>query len=164
MKGGSTMAEAANAAIRDAARKRRIPDGARCARCGFGDAVALEAWGDKWRCYQCSNEARGRPTEEAHHILPRKVSPVTVNVPVNLHRILSEQQLTIPKEIRDAAPHHPLAFVVTLLCAVRDFGLAIVGFLGAAIQWLLRLMEWLDTKLGKNWIKELPPLFPEAVA
>lgn len=158
------MSEAGNAAMRDAARKRRIPENARCAVCGFGDAITLEAWGDKWRCYQCSNRARGKPTEEAHHILPRKVSPLTVDLPANLHRILSEKQLTIPQEIRDAAPGHPLAFIVLLLCSVRDFGLAIVEFLGAAIQWLVRLMEWLDAKLGKGWIKELPPLFPEAAA
>lgn len=158
------MAEAASAAFRDAARQQRIPEDARCAACGFADAVALEVWGERWRCYACSNLARGKPAEEAHHILPRKVSPVTVNVPANLHRVLSEKQLTIPKEIRDAAPHNPLAFVVTLLCAIRDFGMAVVEFLGAAIQWLMRLMEWLDHRLGKGWENDLPSLYPKAEA
>lgn len=155
------MAEALSAAVRAAARKRRVPDGARCAECGFSDARVLESWGKKWRCYACAKHARGQSAMEAHHVLPAKTSSATVNVPANLHRILSEQQLGIPQDIRAHAPRHPLAFVVVLLSAVRDFGLTAVQFLGAAIQWLLRLMAWLDEKLGKDWIRELPPLFPQ---
>lgn len=157
------MAEASNAAIRDAARKRKIPEGATCGECGFADARALEPCGEDWQCYECAQKARGKATSEGHHVLTRKVSPVTVDVPGNLHRILSEQQLTIPKVIRDAAPHDPLAFVVRLLGAIRDFFNAVAEFLGRAIDWLLRLKEWLDAKLGAKWIEQLPPLYPEAL-
>jgi hypothetical protein len=155
------MAESLDAAVREAARKRRVPENARCAECGFPDAKALERWGNAWRCYECANRARGKSTTEAHHVLPAKASSATINIPANLHRILSEQQIAIPQDIRAGAPKHALAFVVVLLSAVRDFGLTVVQFLGAAIQWLLRLMAWLDEKLGKGWIKELPPLFPQ---
>ena len=153
------MAEASNTAFREAARWRRIPDGARCTVCGTNNRVVLAVWGDDWRCYQCSAWAHGRTVMEAHHLFTRKVSSVTIDIPANLHRELSDQQLAIPPDILKAAPDNPLAFALMLVYAIRDFARTIVGYLDAVIEWLRRHMAWLIETHGPEWYKQQPPMF-----
>lgn len=155
------MAEALNAAVRLAQRAQRIPVGAKCADCGISNPVVLQEDGEHWRCYECAKIRRGERPDEAHHILGRDVHPMTIDIPANLHRILSEEQLAIPEEIRGRSPHNPLVWVIRLLCAVRSFGKAIVDFLTGGINWLTRLLVALERRLGAKWadVLGLPPLF-----
>lgn len=155
------MAEPLNAAVRQAARKRRIPAGARCT-CGVSDPVVLEPWGKTWRCYECANPERKRPPQEAHHVLGKDVDPTVAPLNGNLHRQLSEMQRDLPAEIRARAPHDPLAFAITVMCAIRDFAIAMAKHLAAVIAWLMRLWEALREKHGKDWVTNLglPPLHP----
>ncbi len=156
------MGEGLNAATRQAQRARRIPDGARCAVCGFSDPVALEAWGDQWLCYEHANEKRGKATMERHHVLPDGLDPATVAVPGNMHRVLSEMQRDLPAEVRKAAVHDPGALIITIVSAVRAFALATVQFLDWVIAWLVRQWEALKARYGKEWWKKLglPGLYP----
>ncbi|MEZ4412422.1 MAG: hypothetical protein R2910_05515 [Gemmatimonadales bacterium] len=157
------MAEAGNAALREAARWRRIPEEARCAVCGTNNRVVLTAWGDDWRCYQCGSWAHRRSVMEAHHIFSRKVSPVTIDIAANLHRELSDQQLAIPQDILKAAPENPVAYILMILYSVRDFAKTIVGYLDRVIQWLRQHLAWLTQMHGPEWYKQHAPLFAAAL-
>ena len=149
------MAEALDAAVRAAARKRRIPDGARCATCGFADPRALEAWGKTWRCYDCASVARGRAPMEAHHLFGKDVHPMTVPFDGNVHRILTDLEREVESEIHQLAPHDPLAWIIRLLWSVYNFARAVLDQLGRAIAWLTRLLHALRERFGNAWPKEL---------
>ena len=151
------MAEAAKAAMRQAARARRIPKGSECATSGYSNSVGLEQSPEGPRCYECASAARGRSTVEAHHLLPRGVSPETVEVPGNLHRELSERQRDTPVELIDAARTNPLAMVTLILIGLRDYIAVIVTWLTRGINFLLDLLAHLDESLGTEWWTKLRP-------
>ena len=156
------MAEALNAAVRAARRTHRIPATAYCAECGETDARLLHQRGKAWCCYACDRQALGLGPTEAHHILGKELSPVTIDIEANLHRLLSEEQLNIPEILRGKSPHNPLAWIIRVLCAIRDFGKVIVGFLDGCVQWLVRLLTALEQRFGEAWAAEigLPPRLP----
>jgi hypothetical protein len=155
------MADALDTTVRKARRTARIPKTARCADCGINTPVVLQRDGKQWRCYECAKLRRGERPDEAHHILGKDVDPKTTEMPANLHRVLSEEQLDIPEEIRRMSPRNPLAWIIRVLCAIRDFGMAILDMLKRAISWLTRLVLALERRLGAKWAEELdlPPLF-----
>jgi hypothetical protein len=151
------MGEAADAAIRQAARGRRVPKGTACATCGYANPVALEETLQGWRCYDCANAERGRSAVEAHHILPRGVAPETVDLPGNLHRELSEKQRETPGVLIEAARSNPLAMATIILIGLRDFIAIIVTWLSKIINFLRGLLPHLDAELGPDWWTELRP-------
>ena len=155
------MAEALNKAVRKARRSARVPHGTRCADCGIDNPIVLHKDGEQWCCYECANVRRGKRPDEAHHIFGKDVHPMTIDIPANLHRIVSETQLDLPEEIRGRSASNPLVWIIRLLCAVRDFGQAIIGFLTGCINWLARLLARLEAAFGANWATalDLPPLF-----
>lgn len=151
------MAEAAQAAMRQAARARRVPKGTQCATCGYSNPVGLEQSPEGPRCYECASTQRNRSTVEAHHILPRGVSPETVDVPGNLHRELSEKQRDTPVELIDAARTNPLAMVTLILIGLRDYIAIIVTWLTRGINFLRDLIAHLEAELGPEWWTKLRP-------
>ena len=155
------MAQALDKAVRQARRKSRTPADARCVDCGFDNPIVLQRDGKQWRCYECAKIRRGQRPDEAHHILGKDVHPMTVELPADLHRIVSEAQLDLPEEIRGRPASNPLVWIIRLLCAIRDFGQAIIAFLTRSVNWLARLLAWLEAHVGANWANELdlPPLF-----
>ena len=77
--------------VREAQRRRRLGDHARCRRCGFPFLEALSRDRRGVICYECQLGS-GSALEE-HHVLGRAVDGVaTVKVPGNVHRMLSELQ------------------------------------------------------------------------
>lgn len=155
------MANALDTTVRKVRRTRRIPKTARCADCGIDTPVVLQRDGKQWRCYECATIRRGERADETHHILGKDVDPTTTDIPGNLHRFLSEEQLAMPEAIRTANPRNPLVIVIRFLCAVRDLGTAFLDFLTRGINWLARLLERLEEKFGADWAAklDLPPLF-----
>jgi hypothetical protein len=155
------MADALDKAVRQARRTTRIPKAARCTDCGITAPVLLHPHEDAWRCYECANIRRDLCRDETHHLLGKDIDPMTVDLPANLHRILSEEQLDIPDEIRGLSPHDPLVWIIRVLCAIRDFGRAILDMLERSIAWLTRLLLALVRRFGARWADalDLPPLF-----
>jgi hypothetical protein len=94
---------------------------------------------------------------EAHHILPRGVSPETVDVPGNLHRELSEKQRKTPTALIEAARSNPLATVTLILIGLRDFIAVIVTWLSKIVNFLRGLLPHLDAELGPDWWTKLRP-------
>lgn len=158
------MAEAMKAAMRQAARARRIPKGAHCATCGYNNPIGLEQSPDGSRCYECASAVRGRSTVEAHHILPRGVSPETVDVPGNMHRELSEKQRDTPVALIDAARTNPLAMVTLILIGLRDYLAIVLTWLTRGINFLRDLFAHLEDELGPEWWAKLRPFHAGGVA
>ena len=97
---------------------------------------------------------RGECVTERHHILGKHVSAVTIDCPANLHRLLSDKQLEIPEEIKRYAPRDPLGWINRVLCAIRDFGQAVLDMLSFAIGFLRRLLDGLFERYGNRWTDE----------
>lgn len=130
-------------------------------------------------CHECAARADGRSTVEKHHVLGRAVSDITVDIPLNWHRVLHA-----PAKRRDGVllrpgdnPLHRIA--AAIMCGVdiarafADYGethgtwqwaidlartTADIG--EHAADWLLILAGWLEDRLGDEWFSELPPWRP----
>jgi hypothetical protein len=72
-------------------RLRRFEVGQRCADCLIGHPLLLCRSGDEIVCHDCRLKRRGRLPSELHHIGGRP-SELTVQIPANLHRLLSSAQ------------------------------------------------------------------------
>src|SRR4051812_18800344 len=107
------MAESLNRAVRNA-RRRRTSQHVPCTECG------KRIWAKKGTkpglCYECQARAAGKGTSEVHHILDRGIDPnLTVEVPGNLHRDLSELQLDWPPEVRKNRANDPILIAMAVL-------------------------------------------------
>jgi hypothetical protein len=130
-----------------------------------------------WRgcCHECAAQADGRSTHERHHALGRAVSDITVDIPLNWHRVLHA-----PERRRDGVLlrpgedplHKTAAFImrgVDFARAFADYGethgwwpwaidlarkMADIG--ENAANWLLILAGWLEDRIGAEWFRELP--------
>ncbi len=69
-------------------RLRRFPAVARCADCGIGHPLLLGRSRKQIVCQTCRLARQGRPPLEAHHLGGRP-GDVTVEIPANLHALLS---------------------------------------------------------------------------
>ena len=69
----------------------------RCAACGEDEPIVLIQTADGVVCYECLAGASGRSPMEKHHIAGQHNSSVTVEIPANQHRLLSERQRTWPE-------------------------------------------------------------------
>lgn len=79
--------------VRESQRLRRLGHKPRCRRCGYPFAEALTKSSRGVLCYECQVVRAG--TCEDHHVLGRAVDDaLIVRVPTNMHRILSELQLS----------------------------------------------------------------------
>jgi hypothetical protein len=69
-------------------RLRRFAPGARCANCQLGHPLLLCRSGNQVLCHDCRLKKRGKRPVELHHVGGRP-SELTVEVPANLHALLS---------------------------------------------------------------------------
>jgi hypothetical protein len=69
-------------------RRRAFRPGARCSGCGIGWTLLLHRFRGRVLCYSCIEATCGRATIELHHVggVP---SQILIEVPANLHRVLS---------------------------------------------------------------------------
>jgi len=107
--------------------------------------------GEEWLCYECRCRKRGISPDEAHHVLGRAVDETTVVLPGNMHRMVSEEQRTLRADVRQAASHDPLALIITVLAAARDFAAALALFVARGLDWLLRAWDRLRELHGDQW-------------
>ena len=86
---------------------------------------------------------------------PSRFGTLSAKTVGNLHRVLTDLEREVDKEIRDLAPLDPLARVIRLLWSVYNLARAVVDKLGSAIGWLTRLLKALRERFGNAWPKEL---------
>ena len=76
---------------------RRAGENARCT-CGEQNPHALITGKKTKVCFECKNRSDGKGTTEKHHIAGKANSPITISIPLNVHRALSMDQLDWPTE------------------------------------------------------------------
>jgi hypothetical protein len=149
------MGESLNLAVRKA-RQGRSSKVVRCAKCAKLTRTARSAVGGRALCYECRNRAAGRSIFEDHHTLGRHMDPdLTVTVPGNLHRDLSEWQLDWPEEVRDDKGKDPLLIAVTVLCAIWDWYRGLAPYFQHLIGFFRRLRAVLVVRYGARWFETL---------
>jgi len=82
---------------RKAKAARRAGENARCT-CGEQNPDALITGSKPKVCFECRNRSEGKNTTEKHHVAGKANSPITISVPLNVHRALSIDQLDWPTE------------------------------------------------------------------
>jgi hypothetical protein len=84
--------------VRRAVASRRSGENARCG-CGEAETFALIEGREPATCVECDRVKRGEGIMYRHHIAGRNNSPLTISIPANLHRLLSERQYDWPRRM-----------------------------------------------------------------
>jgi hypothetical protein len=85
------LRDPSTAHVRRAIASRRLGENARCG-CGEAETFALIEGRKPATCFECDRLKKGESIMDRHHIAGRNNSPLTISIPANLHRILSERQ------------------------------------------------------------------------
>jgi hypothetical protein len=83
---------------RRAIAERRVGIDARCTYCPKARPEALIAGSKPKICAECDRKRRGQRTVDLHHPAGKANSSVTIEIPVNTHRVLSFDQYDWPQE------------------------------------------------------------------
>lgn len=123
-----------------------------CCHCGEKELAALTGSTSSILCYECQLQARNKSTIENHHFAGHHNDSLTVPVPGNDHRILSDEQRDWPKDTLRNLNGSPLRKAAASLRGFLDIlKLLIERILG----WIPPFLEWLDelllTLLGDGW-------------
>jgi hypothetical protein len=86
------------AQVRRAAAARRVGEDERCG-CGETETFALIEGRRPATCVECDRLKRGKSIMDRHHIAGKNNNPLTISIPANLHRVLSERQYDWPKRM-----------------------------------------------------------------
>jgi hypothetical protein len=134
-------------------RSERFPKDAACENCGERDPRALVP--GQVLCYGCSGRRRGRVQTEQHHIGGRHNSDVTLAVPANEHRILSDMQANWPEETMKNPDKNPLVAIEAHLRGWIDLvKVAIERVFSAVLAPLVALNSDLCSAHGRQWWNE----------
>ncbi len=128
----------------------------RCQHCRETDPLALLGIHPDIVCYECSCRQAGRSWTEEHHPAGRHNSPVTVIVPGNDHRVLSDMQRDWPEHTLRNPNGSPLLAAAAAIRGWLDVLRLIiertVGYIPAFLEDLDRRLQ---ATLGDKWWEEL---------
>lgn len=145
---------------RHARRHRALPKEARC-RCGEDDLRCLISTGDGVTCYACQSLKFGRAATEDHHVAGRHNLDMTVPVPNNDHRVLSDTQHDWPRNTLRNQTKSPL---LQAAAAIRGWIDILVLILERTIGWIPGFLEaldaWLCERLGPDWGRDFRSMYP----
>jgi hypothetical protein len=149
--------------IRRERHRRRL--GARrpcCPVCGEDEPAALVGTSPTIRCYECLAREAGRSTVEAHHFAGRNNYSLTVPLPGNWHRVVSDDQYNWDPETLRNPSGSPLRAVAASMRGQRDLERVIAERLAPHPEYLERLDVRLTEVHGEKWWEALgieqPPL------
>ena len=131
-------------------KSRKLGPDAACA-CGWTRPDALQRDGARISCYECACARHSQPPVEQHHVIGRAADPVTVGVPGNMHRLLSESQREWPEAIRHNTSRDPLLWLAGAALSLHDQLTLWVAMLAEIATWLTRLGEALGRHHGDRW-------------
>jgi hypothetical protein len=92
------LRDPSTAHVRRTVAARRVGENARCG-CGETETFALIDGRKPATCVECDRLKRGKSIMDRHHIAGRNNNPLTISIPANLHRLLSERQYDWPKQM-----------------------------------------------------------------
>ncbi len=140
--------------LREQKRRRLGSRYPKCELCDEGDPLALTGLHPHILCGSC--RAASQPALEAHHVAGRHNDPLTVNLPRNPHRVITEQQTLWPRDTLTNPHGSPLLEAAAWL---RGFLLLVRTLMERGLDWIPPLLEWIDqkltTQLGQKWWEEL---------
>jgi hypothetical protein len=133
--------------------ERRLGEAQSCAQCGESRLEALVARSRPRLCQECYSQRRGLKKTEAHHIAGKSNSPVTIEVPANVHRAaLSVSQYEWPPQTLANPDGSPLLRAAGALRGVADLLVdLIVGLISLCAVGLELIDDVLHDKLGEKW-------------
>ena len=128
----------------------------RCQHCIESDPFALQGTHPEITCYECSARQAGKSSTERHHPAGRRNSPVTVAIPGNDHRVLSDAQNDWPERTQRNPDESPLLKAAAAIRAWLDVLKLIIE---RTVGWVPDFLESLDAALrewfGDRWWEEL---------
>ncbi|MGH7239427.1 MAG: hypothetical protein ACREHG_05085 [Candidatus Saccharimonadales bacterium] len=131
--------------------QRTALEGARCA-CGETDRRALMIESEPLTCYQCAAKRDGKSGVERHHVAGRHNSPVTIAIPANDHRILSDLQQDWSRRTLQNPEGSPLLAMAAMLRGWLDI---IALLIERSLGRIPAALETLDASLvqlhGTDW-------------
>ena len=137
---------------RRAKSQRRVGQGAVCTHCGESRAELLIARSRPKLCMQCYSVRRGKKRTETQHLAGKANSSLTVEVPTNEHRMLSEAQYEWPPGILENRDGSPVLKAAAVLAGAADFiEDPIVRCIRNVVEFLHTLDVWLREKHGGPW-------------
>jgi len=137
----------------------------RCPRCGESEPAALVGQPPNVRCYEAALAAAGKALVEAHHYAGRINDSLTVALPGNAHRVVSDEIYTWPYGTRC----NPAGSGLRAAAGALRGRLAVERQMVERIDsWLIDYLEQLDERLtavhGEHWWEALglpaPPVLP----
>jgi hypothetical protein len=105
--------------VRRVVASRRVGENARCG-CGEAETFALIEGREPATCVECDRLKRGESVMDRHHIAGRNNSPLTISIPANLHRLLSERQYDWPQGMLENPDRHALIRIAAMLQGFID--------------------------------------------
>jgi hypothetical protein len=134
--------------------KRRRSLGSRfpkCSRCGESNPVALATI-----CYECQSRGQGKSPIENNHFAGRSNDSVTVSMPGNDHRVVTDLQQDWPLEtLRNPNGSPALKAAASIRGFLNLLTLVIRRILGWVPEFLESLDEYLVRRIGPDWWKEM---------
>ena len=145
-------------ARRKAVAERRLGDARHCAECGEDRAAALVKGTTPRRCARCQRRRSGQSTLDRHHPAGRANHPLTVAVPVNVHRAeLTEAQYDWSVATLENPDRDPL---LRGAACIRGFVDTVVILAKELLLWIAELLEVLSAHLvqqrGRRWWLQTP--------
>ena len=127
-----------------------------CTNCGETDPAALTGMSPHILCYRCKAFPAGRSPKEEHHPAGWHNSPVTVPIPANDHRVLSDMQRGWPESTLRNPDGSPLLVAAAMLRGWLDvLQLIIERTVGRIPTFLEVLDQGLRSELGEQWWERL---------
>jgi hypothetical protein len=124
----------------------------RCKECGEESLAALTGTTPNIICYECQARRKKRSTTEKHHFAGRNNDPLTVSIPSNDHRILSDEQKDWPTTTLRNQDNSPLIRAAATLRGLLDI---LRSLIERTLGWIPEFLEWLDDllkeRLGAHW-------------
>lgn len=117
-----------------------------CHKCGTTSALVSDDL-----CYACKT---GRAWEQ-HHPFGR-VIPITIPVPSNQHRILTDRQKEWPDAVR--APQTPLDWLALICYGTSDMLAWIAELIERLGGYLVAVGRQMTAAYGEQWTHELAPV------
>ena len=140
------------AAARRSRSQRRVGQGAACTQCGESRPEALVSRSRPRLCQECYQRKQGMKTTHRHHPAGRANSPLTVEVPANKHRVLSEAQYEWPPRTLQNPDGAPLLTIAAALRGAADLiEELVVRWIRSCAEMLEKLDAWLRERHGKWW-------------
>src|SRR5262249_51624249 len=118
-----------------------------CGSCEETHGAALTTQDEKIICYECILKESGKPTIENHHFAGKRNDSLTVPIPGNDHRILSDWQRDWPADTLRNPNSSPL---LKTAGAIRGFLDVLRLIIERILGWVPEFLEGLDAYLTSS--------------